>query len=160
MSPRRAAEYPDAFHRRDWKRKGGELALRTLDALGRKGIDASLTIVGCEPPVGVSGRKSVTVVPEAPDLVPHYCQSNVFLLPTRAECSAIVYCEASAFGLPIFTTDTRGVGDYVENGVNGFRLGLHASGEDCADLDPVDVTGQGALLLPIPRREAEVPGGP
>ena len=34
---------------------------------------------------------------------------NLFLLPTKAECAGIVLCEASAFGLPIFTFDTGGL---------------------------------------------------
>jgi glycosyltransferase involved in cell wall biosynthesis len=121
------------FIGRDWKRKGGEIALGALDAMNKKGVDASLTIVGCDPGINLTKRKDVTVVPNAPDLAAYYGSSNVFLLPTRAECAGIVFCEASAFGLPSFTTDTGGVGDYVENGVNGFRLSVDATGEDYAD---------------------------
>ena len=51
----------------------------------------------------------------------------------RAECSALVFCEASAYSLPIITYDTGGVGDYVINGKNGYRLPLEASGKDFAN---------------------------
>ena len=51
-------------------------------------------------------------------------------MPTNAECSAIVYCEACAFGLPIYTYDTGGVSNYVINDINGYRLPLNSTAED------------------------------
>lgn len=44
-----------------------------------------------------------------------------------------LFCEASAYSLPIITYDTGGVGDYVINGKNGYRLPLEASGKDFAN---------------------------
>ena len=55
--------------------------------------------------------------------------SHFLILPTRAECSAIVLCEAAAFGLPIVTTDTGGISTYVRQDVNGIRLPLTANAE-------------------------------
>jgi glycosyltransferase involved in cell wall biosynthesis len=55
-------------------------------------------------------------------------------LPTRAECSAVVFSEASAFGLPILSTNTGGVSDYVKNGINGYCLPLEAKGRDYAEI--------------------------
>lgn len=55
------------------------------------------------------------------------------ILPTRVECSGIVFNEASGFGVPTFTTDTGGISNYVKNGVNGYRLPLSATGEEFAD---------------------------
>jgi len=43
-------------------------------------------------------------------------------LPTRAECAGIAFCEASAYGLPIVSTDTGGVSTYVVNGASGVLL--------------------------------------
>jgi glycosyltransferase involved in cell wall biosynthesis len=45
--------------------------------------------------------------------------SDFFILPTRAEAAGIVFCEASAYGLPSLAYATGGVSDYVRNGVNG-----------------------------------------
>jgi hypothetical protein len=39
-----------------------------------------------------------------------------------------VFSEANAFGMPIFSTETGGVSDYVINKQNGYRLPLNATG--------------------------------
>ena len=54
-------------------------------------------------------------------------ESDVFLLPTKAECAGIVFCEASAYGIPIVTHDTGGISDYVINDFNGYRLPIGTS---------------------------------
>jgi glycosyltransferase involved in cell wall biosynthesis len=59
--------------------------------------------------------------------------SHFLILPTRAECSAIVFCEASAFGLPIVTTDTGGISTYVRHDVNGIRFPLSADAEEYSE---------------------------
>jgi glycosyltransferase involved in cell wall biosynthesis len=58
-----------------------------------------------------------------------YRHSDFFLLPTRAECYGIVFCEANAYGLPVLSTATGGIPEIVRNGVNGFLLPLEARGE-------------------------------
>lgn len=55
------------------------------------------------------------------------------LLPTKAECGAIVYSEAAASGLPCYTYLTGGSGDYVVDGVNGRTLPLGSSANEFAD---------------------------
>ena len=123
----------------EWGRKGGEIAFETLIELNRLGVDARLTICGCIPPPEFSSDK-MTVIPyldknnevELNQLLQLYKESDFFLLPTRAECAAIAFCEASSFGIPSFTTDTGGIADFVENGVNGYRLSLTARGKDFA----------------------------
>ena len=123
----------------EWARKGGKIAFETLLALNRLGIDAHLTICGCVPPAGFEHEK-LTVIPfldkNQPDelnrMVQLYKNADFFLLPTRAECAAIAFCEASSFGVPSFTTDTGGIADFVVDGVNGYRLSLEAGGEEFA----------------------------
>jgi glycosyltransferase involved in cell wall biosynthesis len=51
-----------------------------------------------------------------------YLTADFFLLPSRQECYGIVFCEASAFGIPIITTDTGGISEIVRDGENGFLL--------------------------------------
>lgn len=60
-------------------------------------------------------------------------RQDIFLFPSRAECSSIALCEANAFGLPCFVYDTGGTANYVENGKNGYILPLSASGKDFAE---------------------------
>jgi hypothetical protein len=51
------------------------------------------------------------------------------LLPTRADATPIVTCEASAFGLPTLATDTGGLQGSITRGVNGFLLPPEAHGD-------------------------------
>jgi glycosyltransferase involved in cell wall biosynthesis len=59
--------------------------------------------------------------------------SNFLIFPTRAECAGVVFSEASAFGLPIITSDTGGIATYVRQGVNGIRIPLTASAGSYAE---------------------------
>lgn len=126
----------------DWYRKGAPQAIEAVGELIKMGYNAKLHICG------------IKDVPKSFQPLPNYVidhgflnkndaiqyktyinvikQSHIFLLPTSAECAGIVFCEASAYGLPIFTYDTGGVGDYVFNGVNGYRLSLDSTGQDFA----------------------------
>jgi glycosyltransferase involved in cell wall biosynthesis len=124
----------------EWERKGGQIALDTFHSLQKKGLPVHLTIIGCTPPVPVTD-KNILVIPfinrqikdEAKKLYDITRQSDFLLLPTRAECAGIVFCEASAFGVPSITTDTGGVTTNVEDGVNGYALPLSATADEYAD---------------------------
>jgi glycosyltransferase involved in cell wall biosynthesis len=61
-------------------------------------------------------------------------ESHFLLLPTRAEAFGIVFCEASAYGLPSISTDTGGVSGVVSEGRNGYLLPHSASGKEYADV--------------------------
>jgi len=125
----------------EWERKGGEIAFETLKELKKRGIKSRLTICGCKPPEEFQDEDLV-VIPflnkndkAQSDLFNQLLfENHFFILPTRAECFGVVFCEASAFGLPSITTDTGGIGSAVENGKNGFRLSLEARGDKYADV--------------------------
>lgn len=125
----------------DWVRKGGDLAFEALVALNEMGVSTTLTVVGCQPRAGLS-HPGMSLIPflnknlESDVIIFERLleQSHFLLVPTRAECQGIVFCEASAYGLPSITTDTGGVAASVENGVNGYRLGFGASGMQYAEL--------------------------
>lgn len=125
----------------DWNRKGGSIACDTCIELNNRGIKARLHIVGVRslPPV-YQGVDSIDLIgflnknnpAEYERLLTLYREADIFLLPTQAECAGIVFAEASAYGLPCFTYDTGGVGNYVRNGINGYRLPLGCNGKDFA----------------------------
>jgi glycosyltransferase involved in cell wall biosynthesis len=129
------------FVSREWKRKGGPIAYETLLALRQRGVDAELTVVGCDPAIS-GAHPSLRVIPFLDKNIPEqkkfladlYFDSDIFLLPTRAECSAIVFCEASAYGLPTVSTDTGGTATIIVEGVNGLLLPQEAGGEEYAEL--------------------------
>ena len=112
----------------DWARKGGDVAVEATRLINEAGINTRLTIVGCQPAdevpafVDVIGFVSKQSAEGRAQLKELYKNAHFFILPTRAELSAIVYCEASAHGLPIVTFKTGGAEDYVREGINGFCL--------------------------------------
>ena len=128
------------FVGKGWARKGGPLALQALAALRARGIDATLTVVGCERPAGLvaPGAEFIANIDKrAPGgeqrLRDLYEAADVFVLPTRAECYGVVFCEAASYGLPIVATDTGGVASAVAHGGNGLLLPLEAGAKDYAD---------------------------
>lgn len=126
----------------DWERKGGDIAVDCMRNL--KTIDPEhkymLHLVGVKPPYEITDD-NITVygflnrnIPEQQNLLISLREkADLFLLPTKAECAGIVFCESSAYGIPSVTFDTGGIGSYVIDGENGFKLPLGASGKDFAN---------------------------
>ena len=125
----------------NWHRKGGDIAFKTLITLLEMGIDTELVIVGDSPPAEIKHGK-LTYISYLNKNVPHqreqldqlFLQSHFFILPTRADCSPMVICDANAFGLPVITTEIGGIPTIVKNGENGYMLPLSASEKDYANL--------------------------
>lgn len=124
----------------EWWRKGGDIAYDALLELRRRNIPAHLTILGAKPPKNIS-HPAVTVVPfvnkNDPDgrkfISDLILGSSFLLLPSRSECSAIVLCEACAFGLPVLASAAGGTPEIVQSGKNGYVLPVTATGVDYAD---------------------------
>ncbi|MBO2009529.1 glycosyltransferase family 4 protein [Hymenobacter negativus] len=125
----------------EWGRKGGAIAYDTMLALQKRGIPATLTVVGCRPPDPENytnpGFRTIPflnmgVPADRDQLHELFSTADFFLLPSRAECAAIAFCDANSFGLPVFTTDVGGIASFVQPGVNGYMLPLAATGEDFA----------------------------
>lgn len=122
----------------EWERKRGYLALETIELLAKKGYNVELKVVGCIPPVK---SDLLNVIPFLNKNIPDDYQklkdtltsSHFLFVPTEAECYGIVFCEASAYGLPNISTDTGGVTSIVKDSINGFTLPLEAKAEDYAN---------------------------
>lgn len=126
----------------DWERKGGDIAVETVKILRTKGIDAILHIVGIkELPekynnygfISNHGFLNKNYPEDYKKYIEIFRNCHIMLLPTQAECSAIVYCEAAGFGLPTYTYATGGTESYVLNGVNGHTLPPSLQANDFAD---------------------------
>ena len=125
----------------NWWRKGVDKAIATVAELRRRGLDASLKVIGCYPPNGQAipefvslGGKIVKDTQEGQDQMADMMgSSHLLILPTVAECAAVVLAEASAFGLPVLTTDVGGNASLVRPGMNGSLLDLNATAEQWAD---------------------------
>ncbi len=126
----------------EWERKGGDIAFEALKSLHDKyKIRAKLIVCGCRPPADVH-HPYMEVVPFLNKNIPEdhkkfvelLSVANFLILPTRADCSLLVACEANAYGVPAITTDTGGVPDIVVDGENGYCLPYEARGCDYGEL--------------------------
>ncbi|NOT52499.1 MAG: glycosyltransferase family 4 protein [Chitinophagaceae bacterium] len=125
----------------EWDRKGGDIALETFRLLKEKGINPHLHIIGCVPPHDLSAESAITVIPfldkndpaQFQQLQQIFFQTDILLLPTRAECAGVVFSESSAYGIPSITTNTGGVSTYVKDGINGFALPVEANADAYAN---------------------------
>ncbi len=125
----------------EWERKGGSIAFETMIQLEKMGVATRLIVCGCTPPSSFS-HPSMEVIPFLNKNLPadHDQFINILssvhflLLPTRADCSLLVACEANAYGVPAITTQTGGVPDIVVNDINGYCLPYAAGGDAYASL--------------------------
>jgi glycosyltransferase involved in cell wall biosynthesis len=105
----------------DLPRKGGDLLLDLMRGplQGRCELDL---VTGAEaPPVpGVTVHHNVG--PNSPQLLDLYRRADAFVLPTMADCLAVVLGEAMAAGLPIITTPVGAHGEAVAHGETGFLV--------------------------------------
>lgn len=119
---------------RDWFHKGGPLVYSILEALLEKGIDASLTVIGCVPPDEHRNDK-VTVYPQLDKTKPEdlatfkdaFKEAHFFVMPSY-EAYGFAFCEAAAYGLPALCLDVGGIP--VSEGVSGHALPKEASVDD------------------------------
>lgn len=111
----------------DWIRKGGDKALAVAQALNDAGVPTELTLVGCQPedgtplpsfvkPMGYISKLTKSGQEKISQLI---SESHFLILPTLADCSPIVLCEANAFGVPCLATDVGGISTIIKSGVNG-----------------------------------------
>jgi glycosyltransferase involved in cell wall biosynthesis len=114
----------------DWVRKGADLAIETVARLNAMGMPATLTMAGCQVPAGVTlppfvnhhpfiSKDDQTGLKRLRDL---YENADFFLLPTRADCTPVVFSEAAAYGLPVITTDVGGCRSVVIDKETGYCL--------------------------------------
>lgn len=123
----------------DWRRKGGEKAVLVTARLRDMGVDAELHVVGCRPPtplpefVKVHGYLSRSNREHNEILSDLYRASEFFILPSEAECAAVVVAEANAFGLPALTTNVGGMGTVVSADKNGRTFDGDSFVAECAE---------------------------
>ncbi len=119
----------------DWQRKGGETALEAARLLNERGLPTRLTVIGCTPPPPhpdfVHGLGFVSKAsPEGRQRIERaLAEAHFLILPTEADCTPIVLCEANAYGVPCLAADTGGLPTIIRNGRNG-RLFSRAEGAE------------------------------
>lgn len=117
----------------DFERKGGKDFLQLCQIMHREGISYHADIVGCNPAIPDEIRNDITVhgflskkdAKNKEKIVNLYKNAHFFVLPTHAECTAVVFCESSSYGLPSLCYDTGGCSSIITNNKNGqvFKMG-------------------------------------
>jgi glycosyltransferase involved in cell wall biosynthesis len=128
------------FVGKEWRRKGADISVEITRSLNAMGIPAKLDIVGCLPPKGAPSDSSVEVhgfldksVPrEAAKLDRLLRAAHFLVMPARAECAGLVFCEAAAHGVPAIATDVGGIPEIVQSEFSGLTLSLDATPLDYA----------------------------
>ncbi len=125
----------------NWYRKGVDVAVKVAGHLNAMGIPTELLVAGMSPPPGETlpdyvrllGFIHKTEASGIAQLASLYETAHWFILPTRADCTPIVFNEASSYSQPSLSTRTGGVSSVVDDGVNGFLFDLSASPQQWAE---------------------------
>ena len=106
----------------DFGRKGGDLLLRwARETNVTTPWEMHLVTRDSVPQTsGVVVHQGVTN--NSPELVLLYQRSDLFVLPTRADCFSLVAMEAMACGLPVVISRLGGIPELVREDENGFLL--------------------------------------
>jgi glycosyltransferase involved in cell wall biosynthesis len=118
----------------DWQRKGMAKAIQVAGELRKRGLNVQLQIVGCRPPRGFVVPRYVSLLGKVSKYTPVGVrqleallgESHLLILPTEAECAAVVLAEANAFGVPFISNDVGGNSSLVQQDFNGILLPLEA----------------------------------
>jgi glycosyltransferase involved in cell wall biosynthesis len=105
----------------DFPRKGGDLLLETVRQHFKGRVELHLvTGADVSPTDGVFVHRGVK--PLSPELLRRFAEADVFVLPTRGDCLAMVLGESMAACLPIITTRVGAHAEAVEDGKSGFLM--------------------------------------
>jgi|GEM_PF-116202 len=129
------------FIGKNWKKKGGDKVFMAYRKLKSKGLQCTLTIIGSTPQEPYDEIKDVTVIPfldkSKSEHLKRLCnilkEAHFLVLPTEFDAFGIVFCEASAYGVPSIAANVGGVSQPVRDGKNGFLLPPNATAEDYAE---------------------------
>lgn len=102
----------------DFIRKGGDVLLEARRKMRNPAELHLVTSADVPPEPGVHVYKGLK--PLSTELLSRYADADVFALPTRGDCLAVVLGEAMAACLPIVTTAVGAHAEAVENESSGF----------------------------------------
>ena len=111
----------------DWFRKGGDVALEVAEKLNNSGLKTELTIVGCQPSVDKPLPDFVKVLGFIPKSTSEgkkkiyqlIADSHFLILPSIADCSPIVFCEANSLAVPCLSRRVGGIPTIIKDDLNG-----------------------------------------
>ena len=112
--------------------KGQTLLMESIAELGRRGVDARLTIVGDGPQrselhglaerLGISDRVDLPGAVGQGEIRAYYERADLFALPSFAEGLPVVLMEAMAMELPVVASRITGIPELVNEGISGLLV--------------------------------------
>lgn len=125
----------------EWTRKGGDFAINIAEAIRRSGRTISLVLVGPRPASNLRLPSYAHCLSGLPlgdkdngiQFDRLYSGATFLLLPSRADCTPVVICEAFSYGVPVVATPVGGIPEMVEHGRTGFLSPLN-SREDIEEI--------------------------
>ena len=130
------------FIGRNWKKKGGDKVLGAYKKLKSEGFSCTCTLIGSVPPDASENEDpNLTMIPfldkSKSEDMERLCNilktAHFLVLPTEFDAFGIVFCEASAYGVPSIAANVGGVSQPVREGKNGFLLPPDATAADYAE---------------------------
>lgn len=122
-----------------WERKGADIVFDAVECLHKKGMNVELHLCGLKeipvvlPPYvinhGFISKSSEEGINKLRNL---FSDSHFLFVPSRAEAYGLVFCEASAFGVPVISHKIGGLTTIVQDGVNGKLFDIGTSPETFA----------------------------
>lgn len=117
----------------DWVRKGGEVAFKVAKRLNESGLKTELTVVGCQPLldevipdfVKQLGFISKSTPQGNARLTQLIAESHFLILPSIADCTPIIFCEANSLGVPCLSTYVGGIPSLIQSDINGQLFALN-----------------------------------
>lgn len=111
----------------DWERKGGDEAVEVLNKLNANGIESILFVVGTDVPQQYKSNGNIISLGfinknEAAGearIIELLRECSFLILPTKADCTPVVFIEANAYALPVITTNVGGISSVITSNVNG-----------------------------------------
>jgi glycosyltransferase involved in cell wall biosynthesis len=123
----------------DWERKGGDIVLETAAILHGAQFSCHFDLVGALPDAAVSapnvtlhGLLKKSDPAEFEKLLGLLRGASILFLPTRQDCTPMVFAEANALGVPALASDVGGVSGVITHGENGLLLTGDATAADFA----------------------------
>ncbi|HEX5478698.1 MAG TPA: glycosyltransferase family 4 protein [Dehalococcoidia bacterium] len=107
----------------DFGRKGGDVLVDAWQRLPAGSCELDI-VTGSDVAPRPGLRVHPGLKPHSPELLTLYGQADVFALPTRGDCLAVVLGEAMAASLPIITTRVGAHAEAVDDGMTGYLVEL------------------------------------
>ena len=124
----------------EWDRKGGDTAINVAQLLNEGGLPTTLHIAGVDElpvehlPAYVKnyGFLNKNKPEDQQQLNSLFEKCHFLILPTKADCTPVVYAEANSFGLPCISINVGGIPTIIEDDVNGKKFSLTDGAEKYA----------------------------